>query len=141
MGTEAHRERSSCPIAYSLDIVGDRWTLLILRDLGLLNRHHFNEMLASPEGISTRILADRLARLESHGLVVRVPDPEDGRRHRYFLTEDGVDLLPIVVEMVIWGGQRHPDSSVPPERVEAWRTNREEMLAARRAELAAMREG
>ncbi len=115
MGT--HRERSRCPIAYSLDLLGDRWTLLILRDLAFKNRRHFRDFLAAPEGISSNILTARLRRLEEAKLVVKVDDPGDRRRTRYFLTDDGLDLLPVLVELLAWGSRRHPDPNPSAERV------------------------
>jgi len=136
----AHRNRSRCPIAFCLDVVGDRWTLLILRDLAFFRRRSFGDFLASAEGISSNILAERLRRLERSGLVVRVPDPQDRRRARFFLTEDGLDLLPVLVEMTIWGGRRHPNSSVPRAQLERWSDHREELIARQRGEHAAERE-
>lgn len=114
----AHRDHSRCPIAYCLDVVGDRWTLLILRDLAFFRRRFFGDFLGASEGISSKILADRLARLEGWGLVVKAPDPTDRRRARYFLTDDALDLLPVLVEMTIWGSRRHPTPSLTAEQVE-----------------------
>jgi DNA-binding HxlR family transcriptional regulator len=114
----AHTERSRCPIAYTLDVLGDRWTLLILRDLAFKGRRYFGDFLGASEGISSKTLTDRLTRLESWGLVVKAPDPADRRRARYFLTDDGLDLLPLLIEMTIWGSRRHPDPDPPAERVE-----------------------
>jgi DNA-binding HxlR family transcriptional regulator len=128
----AHRERSRCPIAYSLDVLGDRWTLLILRDLAFKNRRHFQDFLGASEGISTNILADRLRRLQEWKLIEGHPDPEDGRRTRYFLTDDGLDLIPVLVEMTIWGSRRHPDPFVPVERAEQMSADRAGTVGAYR---------
>jgi DNA-binding HxlR family transcriptional regulator len=114
----AHRERSKCPIAYSLDIVGDRWTLLVLRDLAFKDRRYFRDFLGASEAISSNILTERLRRLQRWNLITMVPDPSDGRRSRYFLTNDGLDLLPILIEMTVWGSKRQPESNPPPERIE-----------------------
>jgi DNA-binding HxlR family transcriptional regulator len=112
----AHRERSRCPIAYSLDILGDRWTLLILRDLAFKNRRYFQDFLGASEKIASNILAERLRRLERWQLIEAHADPGDGRRTRYYLTDDGLDLIPLLIEMTIWGSKRHPDSAIPLER-------------------------
>lgn len=94
--------RSDCPIAASLDILGDRWTMLILRDLLLGGKSQFGEF-ASAEGVATNILADRLAMLVDRGVIERVPDGEDRRKHHYRPLRPGVELLPVVAELVVWG--------------------------------------
>jgi DNA-binding HxlR family transcriptional regulator len=121
----AHRERSRCPIAYSLDVLGDRWTLLILRDLAFKNRRYFQDFLGASERIASNILADRLRRLERWKLIERHADPADGRRIRYFLTDDGLDLIPVLIEMTLGGSRRHPDPSVPVERADQMSSDRD----------------
>jgi DNA-binding HxlR family transcriptional regulator len=111
-------------------VIGDRWTLLILRDLAFKNRRYFQDFLGASEKISSNILTDRLRRLERWGLVEGHSDPLDGRRIRYFLTDDGLDLIPVLVEMTIWGSMRHPDPSVPVERVERMRADPEGTVRA-----------
>lgn len=98
--------RSPCPIAGVLDILGDTWTLLVMRDLLFYDKHRFAEFLASPEGISTNILAERLKRLEACGLVDRRRYQERPPRDEYYLTRRGHDLLPVLRELIKWG-QRH----------------------------------
>jgi DNA-binding HxlR family transcriptional regulator len=98
--------RSRCPIAGALDILGDTWTLLVLRDLLFYDKHRFAEFLDSPEGISTNILAERLKRLENHGLVERRRYRDHPPRDAYFVTRRGYDLLPLLRELIRWG-QRH----------------------------------
>jgi DNA-binding HxlR family transcriptional regulator len=124
----AHRERSRCPIAYSLDVLGDRWTLLILRDLAFKNRQYFQDFFGASEKIASNILADRLRRLERWNLIERHSDPGDGRRIRYFLTDDGLDLIPILIELTIWGSKRHPDPSVPVDRAEDMSSDRDAVV-------------
>jgi DNA-binding HxlR family transcriptional regulator len=136
----AHRERSRCPIAYSLDVIGDRWTLLILRDLAFKDRCYFQDFLGASEKISTNILADRLRRLERWKLIEGRPDPSDGRRIRYFLTDDGMDLVPLLIEMTIWGSKRHPDPSIPPEQAERMGADRDATVTSIRERLRAERE-
>jgi DNA-binding HxlR family transcriptional regulator len=136
----AHRERSRCPIAYSLDVLGDRWTLLVLRDLAFKNRRHFQDFLGASEKISSNILTDRLRRLERWNLIEGHPDPADGRRIRYCLTDDGLDLIPVLIEMTIWGSKRHPDSGVPAEEAERMSADRDGTVRAYRERLKAERE-
>lgn len=94
--------RSSCPVACTLDLLGDRWTLLVVRDL-LLGRSHFREFLASPEGIATNILSDRLAKLVEAGVVVTQPSDERAGASAYRLTEKGESLGPLIKQIVKWG--------------------------------------
>ncbi len=98
--------RSPCPIAGALDLVGDRWTLLVMRDILLYDKRRFAEFLASPEGIASNILAARLERLEQCGLVERRRYQERPPREEYHPTPRGSDLAPILRELVRWG-QRH----------------------------------
>lgn len=94
--------RSGCPIAASLDLFGDRWTLVILRDMLLAGRERFGE-LAAAEGIATNVLSERLDRLEREGLLLRRQDPADGRRRIYVPTRAAVALIPVLVELAVWG--------------------------------------
>lgn len=93
--------RSPCPVACALDLFGDRWTLLVIRDL-FLGRTRFKDFAASPEGIPTNLLSDRLERLVAGGLVRRVP-LEGGKRFGYELTEKGDALRPVLLAMKEWG--------------------------------------
>lgn len=93
--------RSSCPVACYLDILGDRWTMLVIRDL-LLGASKHKDFLSSPEGIPTNILADRLKRLEGEGLVSKTPYQENPVRYAYALTTKGSDLAPLMREMINW---------------------------------------
>lgn len=94
--------RSPCPVACALDLVGDRWTLLIIRDL-ILGRTRFRDFAASPEGIPTNILTDRLQRLLEHGIIEHVPADDGSKRLAYVLTEKGAALRPILAAMRDWG--------------------------------------
>lgn len=94
--------RSPCPVACTLDLLGDRWTLLVIRDL-FLGRERFRDLLASPEGIPTNILTDRLERLLQAGLIEQVPAEKGGKRLAYRLTEKGRELAPILKAMRDWG--------------------------------------
>ena len=105
--------RSACPIASALDIVGDRWTLVVLRSL-MAGLQRYGELQTIPEGISTSILADRLALMEREGLVTRHPYQENPWRYEYHLTRRGADLLPVLQALAIWGGAHIGDRWVPP---------------------------
>ena len=95
----ATEPRSYCPISLSLEIFGDTWTLLVLRDLMFAGKRHFRELLDCDERISSNILADRLARLVEHGILTKADDPTHKQKAIYSLTEKGIALLPIVVQI------------------------------------------
>jgi DNA-binding HxlR family transcriptional regulator len=105
--------RSACPISVALDVFGDAWTLLIIRDLMLKGIDTFNAFLASDEHIATNILSDRLARLEAEGIIEKRRDSDDARRFHYSLTEKGIDLAPMLVEITLWSA-RHEKTAAPP---------------------------
>ena len=102
--------RSDCPIAASLDIFGDRWTMLILRDMLLGGKSQFGEF-ATEEGVATNILADRLTTLVDLGIIEKVPDEVDRRKFHYRVLAPGVELLPVIAELVVWGLK---NTNVPP---------------------------
>jgi len=106
--------RSPCPISGALDLVGDRWTLLVIRDLLFFGKHRFAEFLASPEGISTNILAERLERLERCGLVERRRYHERPVREEYALTTRGQELRPVLRELIRWGKRHVPGVAQRP---------------------------
>ena len=118
--------RSGCPISISLEIFGDRWSLLIVRDLMLKGLQSFREFAAAGEGIATNILTDRLERLESAGIIRRAADPTDRRRVIYRLTRKGMELAPVLVEMILWAA-RHEETDAPPETLRAMK-NRPEFI-------------
>jgi len=101
--------RSLCPISLSLEVFGDTWTLLILRDMMFGGKRHFREMLQSDEGISSNILADRLRVLTEQGLVSKSGDPTHKQKAIYSLTEKGIALLPVLVQIGMWGRRYAPD--------------------------------
>ncbi|MGB0877286.1 MAG: winged helix-turn-helix transcriptional regulator [Mycobacterium sp.] len=94
--------RSDCPIAATLDLIGDRWTLLVLRDILLVHRYGFSE-IAAKEGIATNIKVDRLDRLVEAGLLERRVDEADRRRRTYLPTERAMGLIPVLVDLLVWG--------------------------------------
>jgi len=104
----SNNHRSHCPISLALEAIGDKWSLLILRDLVLRGKTRYQELLASEEGISTNILANRLVRLEKRGLIAKSNDSGDKRRFRYSPTQKGLDLLPAIAELARWSAKYHP---------------------------------
>jgi DNA-binding HxlR family transcriptional regulator len=96
------RRRSECPLNASVEMLGDRWSLLIIRDMMLRGFRTYKEFLQCYEGIATNILADRLRKLVACGILATRPDPADGRKVLYLLTAKGIDLAPVLTEMVLW---------------------------------------
>lgn len=121
--------RSGCPISISLEIFGDRWSLLVVRDLMFKGRKTFGEFAAAGEGIATNMLADRLGRLEAADIIERCPNPKDARQVLYRLTRKGMDLAPVLIDMILWAA-RHEETDAPAETVRAMRADRLEFIAA-----------
>jgi len=107
--TWAPPRRSGCPLNASVEMLGDRWSLLIVRDMMVRGFRTYKEFLGSHEKIATNILADRLRRLEAYGIIAAQPDPGDGRKSIYSLTQKGIDLAPVLTEMVLWAAA-HEDT-------------------------------
>jgi len=120
--------RSGCPVSISLEIFGDRWSLLIIRDMMLRGHRTFREFQDSGEGIATNILSDRLKKLEAAGLIVSEPSEEDGRRVYYRLTEKRIDLAPVLLELLIWGA-RHEKTGASCEVITHMERNRKAVLS------------
>jgi DNA-binding HxlR family transcriptional regulator len=108
--------RSRCPVAGALDLLGDTWTLLVIRDLMFYDKHRFAEFLDSPEKISTNILAERLGRLERCGLVVKRAYGPRARRGEYHLTARGQDLEPVLRALITWGRTHVPGTARRPPK-------------------------
>lgn len=128
MSTTKSPRRSACPISYSLDFLGDKWTLLVVRDIMFLGKHHYGEFLKSDEGIATNILADRLARLEAAGIVVKSDDPGNRVRNIYTLTDKGLDLIPLMLELVAWGAKHDSDTGAPKAFMRRLKNDREGLI-------------
>ncbi|WP_295119508.1 helix-turn-helix domain-containing protein [uncultured Chitinophaga sp.] len=101
--------RSDCPLNFGLEIFGDKWTLLIVRDLLFFGKRYYNEILSSEEGISTNILADRLLMLEHEKIIKKTKDKEHKQKVVYSLTEKGTDLLPVILSIGEWSGKYSKD--------------------------------
>ena len=97
--------RSHCPVNFCLEVFGDKWSLLILRDIVFRGKCSYGEFLESEEGFATNILANRLSLLEGEEIIRKVADKNDARRSRFQLTEKGLDLVPIMFEMMVWSGK------------------------------------
>jgi DNA-binding HxlR family transcriptional regulator len=119
--------RSGCPVNISLEVFGDRWSLLIVRDLMVRGFHTFGDFQHAGEGIATNILADRLRRLCRAGIVRAESDPADGRQKHYRLTEKGIDLAPVLLELLIWGA-KHEQTDAPAEVISEMAKNRDAVL-------------
>jgi DNA-binding HxlR family transcriptional regulator len=104
------RHRSGCPINLALEVFGDRWTLLIVRDLMFAGKRHFRELLHSDERIATNILSDRLNMLVDQGIITRSSDPSHKQKALYGLTQRGIDLLPVLAQIGIWSRRYLPVS-------------------------------
>lgn len=100
------KKRSECPVSFSLDFFGDKWTLLIIRDIVLNDKNTFGDFLQSAEGIATNILTNRLKMLEEEGFIMKYPVAGKARTG-YCLTEKGVTIIPIMIEMALWGASRN----------------------------------
>lgn len=106
------KRRSECPLNASVEMLGDRWSLLIIRDMMLRGFQSYKEFMECYEGIATNILADRLRKLIANGIITAHPDPADGRKLIYTLTGKGIDLAPVLTEMVLWAAA-HEDTGNP----------------------------
>lgn len=127
-GKAKPKRRSGCPVSISLETFGDRWSLLIVRDLMVRGFRTFKEFQESGERIATNILADRLKKLEAAGMVTAAAEETDARRVNYRLTEKGIDLAPVLLELLIWGA-RHEQTGAPCAFIANMEKNREKVLA------------
>src|SRR5215469_16494507 len=123
-----HHRRSDCPINFALETFGDPWSLLIIRDIIYFGKKTYGEFLASEEGMATDILASRLARLEEQGILVKKPSGQDKRKEEYILTEKGLDLIPILVEMANWSAEHDSQTAAPAAWIALMKADRERMI-------------
>ncbi len=120
-------EQLPCPVTFALEVFGDRWTLLVLREVMLEGRHRYRDLLSANEGIATNVLADRLKRLEQRGLISRERDPEDARQYIYKPTRYAVSVIPMLVEMMVWGS-KHGNGEVPQTFLNQFTNNRKKLI-------------
>ena len=124
------KRRSECPLNASVEMLGDRWSLLIIRDMMLRGFRSYKEFLECYEGIATNILADRLRKLIANGIITAEPDPFDGRKLTYLLTRKGIDLAPVLTEMVLWAAAHEKTGNQP--LVRQMRADKEKVIAKAR---------
>ncbi|AHE51934.1 winged helix-turn-helix transcriptional regulator [Sphingomonas sanxanigenens] len=134
--------RSGCPINLTLEVLGDRWSLIVIRDMMFGNRRHFRELLiASEEGIASNILADRLKKLLASGLVTKADDPSHKQKSIYSLTEAAIQLVPVMAHMGAWGRRHLPVSRELSIRAQVLEEGGPAMWADFMAELRALHLG
>lgn len=121
-------KRSDCPISFALDHVGDKWSLLILRDLLFFNKSSYSELKNSDEAMATNILSSRLEKLESDGLISKKVDENDKRKKVYRLTDSGKAMLPVILEMMIWSFDHDNSLAVPAKLIERAKTDRANLI-------------
>jgi len=134
MNNTGKKHCTKCAIAYALDIFGDRWSLLVIRDLLLRGHKTYGEFLEAGEGIATNVLADRLKTLEAAGIIVKSRDPGNRRKNIYALTEKGMDLAPVILEIVRWSGHYDQQTNASVEMLARIDSDREGLLADLRSE-------
>jgi len=127
-GKVRSKRRSACPVNVCLEIFGDRWSLLIIRDLMVRGYRTFKDFQNSGEGIATNVLTNRLRKLQKAGILVAQQEESDGRRINYRLTEKGIDLAPVLLELFLWGA-RHEQTAAPCALAETMAQKREAILA------------
>ena len=127
------KRRSECPLNASVEMLGDRWSLLIIRDMMLRGSRTYKDFLDCYEGIATNILADRLRKLVAYGIITSEPDPSDGRKRIYSLTAKGIDLAPVLTEMVLWAAAHEETGN--QTLIRQMRTEKEKFLATIRQRL------
>ncbi len=127
-GRPTSKRRSGCPVSISLEILGDRWSLLIVRDLMIRGYRSFKQFQESGERIASNILSDRLRKLQAAGILVTEADAADRRKLNYRLTEKGIDLAPVLLELLIWAA-RHERTEAPCAMIEQLAGHREQLLA------------
>ncbi|SRR6266487_2463058 len=122
------KRRSDCPISFALENFGDKWSLLIIRDLMFKNKRTYGEFLNSEEKIATNILADRLSMLECAGLIKSKIDKEKKSKYNYELTDKGIDLVPVLLEIVLWSATHDKQTAAPKEFVNRVRNDKESFI-------------
>jgi DNA-binding HxlR family transcriptional regulator len=129
MSKKTECPRSGCPIVNAVDVLGDRWTLVLIRDLMLFDRHEFGEFRDSGEGIATNILTTRLKTLAESGIIDSIPHPTNGTKKLYYLTDRGKSLLPLMREVILWGDAQCEGSQAPPAAIKPIRQNGKAFIA------------
>ena len=121
-------KRSDCPISYTLDFFGDKWIFLIMRDIALNGKKFYNEFLVAGEGIATNVLSDRLKMLVSRGFITSQTYDKLKTKKEYRLTEKGKDLIPILIEMIIWGAKYDDKTAATYEFIDKAKRDRKRVI-------------
>ena len=129
------KKRSLCPVSSALDIIGDKWSLLIVRDLVFEGKNTYGQYLRGEEGIATNILADRLEWLEQTGIIKRLPHPDGRTKSTFKLTARGADLIPLIVDMVIWSDKHLEISAQARQMAKAIRADRDAVIGMLRGKV------
>ena len=127
--------RSDCPISFALDFLGDKWSLLVIRDMIFEGKRFYKEFLQSKEGIATNILSDRLKKLEQAGLITSKVYEQLKTQKEYSLTQKGIDLIPVLVETILWSAKYQEGLAVSDEFLKKAKRNREQVIKNIKARL------
>ena len=120
--------RSNCPVSYGLDFFGDKWTLVVIRDMALEQKRFYKDFQASGEGIATNILSDRLKKLEENGIVRSAVFEERKTQKTYSLTEKGKALIPVLLEIMVWSFENNSELNVTPEFIDKIKRDRASVI-------------
>lgn len=123
------KRKSDCPINFALEIFGDKWTFLVVRDLMFKGKHFYGEFLLSEENIATNILANRLVLLETNGIISKSADPSHKQKIKYSLTQKGIDLVPLLVEFIMWSAKYDKQSAVDKQFVKSVKQDKNGLIA------------
>ena len=129
-------DHAGCPIAFAAETFGDKWTLLVLREVLLFGKKHFDELAKMREGIATNILSSRLEQMIARGLLTKEGDPGNRRRFVYAPTEKALDLLPACAELILWASKYDPATAVSGEQIAAFRRNKKKAMRDLRSSFA-----
>lgn len=135
MPKPSKKRDTGCPFAFGLDTFGDRWSLLVIRDLMFRGKTTYGDFLNGEEGFATNILADRLKVLEAEDIIQKSHDPDNRRKYIYRLTEKGIDLAPVMLEILRWSGKYDPNTKVPKKAAKRVANDRDGFVADIRARL------
>ena len=131
-----HCDKSECPVSHALDIFGDSWSILIVRDMLIFNIHEYKDFIQSPEGISTNILASRLKKLTEAGIIKWIEHPDYKTRKLYYLTPAGKNFIHVIISLVEWAIQNLGSDPMPPEMAKEFGSTPEEIIEIAFAKLA-----
>jgi DNA-binding HxlR family transcriptional regulator len=129
------KKRSFCPVNFAVEEFGDIWSLLIVRDILFFGKETYGEFLASREKISTNILANRLSQLQEKGILTKTSDESDKRKDRYQLTQKGLDLYPVMLQMILWSAKYDRNTPISSSYANFMKNEEEEAVKAKIKEM------